>query len=153
MSHKNAIFSEWEDSPVLSHRGLWAPGRAELKVTAAVTPPQLAQWDMGKWDWAEKHRSSTTTKYIWIFVCVYTLYGYLYKLSVYTGQIKSRVSLHYTISESPELNDPQEDPVLPYTLSIWPSDIYLKTKARAGTLSQGFVSLSCDGGHSLLPYG
>lgn len=141
-------FPSAQPQRTVSTREGWAEGHS-----CSDPLPQLAQWDMGKWDWAEKHRSSTTTKYIWIFVCVYTLYGYLYKLSVYTGQIKSRVSLHYTISESPDLNDPQEDPILPYTLSIWPSDIYLKTKALAGTLSQGFISLSCDGGHSLLPYG
>lgn len=48
-------------------------------------PPSLPrdQWDMGKWCWAEKHSSSTTAKYIRIFVCVYTLYRYLYNVSVY----------------------------------------------------------------------
>lgn len=117
-------FPSAQPQKTVSTREGWAEGEG------CSDPPSLSrdQWDMGKWDWAEKHRSSTTTKSIRIFVCVYTLYGYLYKWSVHRALIqsrKSRISLHYTISECPDLSDPHEDKQTQYCPILSPSDLLI----------------------------
>lgn len=125
--------------------------------SGSCSDPPACPGTRGTWGSGTGHKSTAVAPppNIFEFFCVYIFYTGIYISCLYTDQIKSRISLCYTVSVSRPRwpTGGHTDPVLPYTLSIWSSDIYLKTKARAWTLSQVFVPFSCDGGHSLLPYG